>query len=1024
MTPSYAELHCISPYTFLRGASFPEELVARAAQLGYYALAITDECSVGGVVRAHVAAKEVGLKLIVGSEFTLDDDLKIVLLAETLEGYGNLCELITLARSRAEKGRYVISRDDLAAGVPACVALWRPSTRPQIEDAFWLRQAFPNAAWIAVELLRVTNDQQYLGQLRELGATVGLKLVAAGDVHMHVRQRQALQDALTAIRIIKPITEAGSALYPNAERHLRSIGRLSRIYPPELLTETLVIADRCNFSLDEIRYQYPKEIVPPGATPAAYLRQLTEEGALIRYPAGVPGKVRTLIEHELTLIAEMRYEPYFLTVYDIVRYAREQGILCQGRGSAANSVVCYCLGVTEVDPERREVLFERFISKERNEPPDIDIDFEHERREEVIQYLYRKYGRDRVAVAGAVHTYRPKGALRDMGKALGFSLDQVDRLAKAISWWDGQVVEEARIVEAGFDPKNQHIQLLLRLVHELLGFPRHLSQHSGGFVIENRKLTRLCPIEPAAMEGRTVLQWDKDDLDALGLLKVDVLALGMLTCIRKSLDLMNACRGTAIRVQDIPSEDPAVYDMLCRADSLGVFQVESRAQMVMLPILRPRTFYDLVVEVAIVRPGPIQGRMVHPYLQRRTGEAPVEYPSKEIESVLSRTLGVAIFQEQVMAIAIVAAGFTPGEADKLRRAMAAWKRKGGVGPFREKLIDGMSAHGYTLAFAEQIYQMIHGFGEYGFPESHAASFALLVYVSAWLKRHEPAAFATALINSQPLGFYSNSQIIQDAQRHQVSILPVDIAVSHWDCTLEKNAEEDPQIRLGFRIVKGLSQTAGERIVATRTGTPFRDVDDLVHRAMLDRHDMTCLAKADALRSLSGHRRKALWQTLGVHQAAPLFTAVKRSEKQPDLFEPTEGEDIIADYAQTDLSLRRHPLALLRARFKKERLMSSAEIRYARQGQLVRIAGIVTCRQRPSTSRGVVFVTLEDEEGFINVVVWKAIAERQRRELLGSRLLVVYGAIDRKDDVVHVLAGRLIDKSHLLGRLAIGSRDFH
>lgn len=1023
MIPHYAELHCLSHYTFLRGASYPEELVQRASQLGYSALAITDECSLSGVVRAHTTAKEVGLKLIIGSEFTLADGLKLVILAQTMHGYGNLCELITLAQGRADKGEYILTRDDLTNGIEDCLTLWCPSVTPSIDQAQWIANTFPSSSWICVELLRVTNDQHHLNQLLAIGKNTGLRLVASGDVHMHTRHRHMLQHTVTAVRLCKPITECGSALYPNSERHLRSIGRLSRIYPAELLFETLSVVERCTFSLDEIKYQYPSEVIPKDKTPAAYLRQLTEEGILVRYPNGLPDKVRNIIEHELKLISEMQYEQYFLTVYDIVRFARSKGILCQGRGSAANSAVCYCLGVTEVDPFRIQVLFERFISKERNEPPDIDIDFEHERREEVIQYLYEKYGRDRVAIAAAISTYRPKMAIRDVGKALGLSLDQVDKLAKNISWWDGPTIDVERIIESGFDPENPTIQLMLKLVDELLGFPRHLSQHSGGFVIENRKLNRLCPIEPAAMEGRTVLQWDKDDLDALGLLKVDVLALGIMTAIQKSLGLINGFRKTTLRMQDIPAEDPLVYDMLCKADSLGVFQVESRAQMVMLPILRPRKFYDLVIEVAIVRPGPIQGRMVHPYLQRRTGQAPVEYPSDDIKTVLSRTLGVAIFQEQVMAIAIVAAGFTPGEADRLRRAMAAWKRKGGLTQFRDKLVEGMSARGYSLEFAEQIYQMVHGFGEYGFPESHAASFALLVYISSWLKCHEPAAFAAALINSQPLGFYSTSQIIQDARRHGVVVRPVEVTSSHWDCTLEKDKNGQPAIRLGMRIVKNLSESAVERIIVAREQYTISNVDDLVMHAALQQDDVTHLARADALKPLTGHRRNALWETLGVHQAAPILANVKRKEYQPDLFAPTEAQEIIADHATMQLSLRRHPLELLRPRFSKK-IINSEELKSTRQGQLVRVVGIVSCKQKPSTSRGVIFMTLEDEKGLMNVVIWESIAEIHRLEVLHARLLAVYGTIDRKRDVIHVLAIRLVDKSHLLGKLQLHSRDFH
>ncbi|MBI4195130.1 MAG: error-prone DNA polymerase [Betaproteobacteria bacterium] len=1024
MLPGYAELHCLTNYTFLSGASHPEEQVRQAARLGYAALAITDECSVAGVVRAFVEARAVGLRLIVGSEFRLDDGVKLVLLAESLNGYGNLCELITLARRRSRKGAYRLARADLERGIDECLALWIPGDAPEAGEAQWLAGAFPGRAWIAVELLRGPDDRFHLDRLRAIGSATGLRLVAAGDVHMHVRARRMLQNALTAIRIGKPVAQAGAALYPNGERYLRPIGRLARVYPPELLLETLEVAGRCRFSLDQVKYEYPEELVPAGETPASHLRRLTLSGAAHRYPAGVPERATRLVEHELALIAEMGYEPYFLTVHDIVRFARERGILCQGRGSAANSAVCYCLGITEVDPDRMQVLFERFISKERNEPPDIDVDFEHQRREEVMQYMFEKYGRDRAAITATVITYRPRSALRDAGKALGFSLDQVDKLAEAMSWWDGSRIKPEQLIEAGFDPENPAVHLLRQIVDELVGFPRHLSQHTGGFVLDNRRLSRLVPIENAAMPGRTVIQWDKDDLDALGLLKVDVLALGMLSCIRRTLDLVNGCDGRQLRMQDIPAEDPAIYDMLCRADSIGVFQVESRAQMAMLPRLRPRCYYDLVIEVAIVRPGPIQGGMVHPYLKRREGSERVTYPSPDVRQVLERTLGVSIFQEQVMQIAVVAAGFTAGEADRLRRAMAAWRRKGGLEPFQRRLIEGMLARGYSRDYAEQIYQMIRGFGEYGFPESHAASFALLVYVSAWLKCHEPAAFCAALLNSQPLGFYSPSQIVQDARRHGVEVRAVDVSASGWDCTLERGSDGKPAVRLGLRMVKGLTQEAGVRILSARGFGAFRDVADFFARTQLSRHDLNCIAEADALRTLAGHRRDALWAALGAEtQKAPL-QIVHRAEMQPELLTPTEGEDIVADYRRLGLTLRRHPLELLRPRLRRLRLSCAREVQAARHGQLVRAAGIVTCRQRPGTASGVTFVTLEDETGCINVVVWRDLAERQRGQLLGSSLLGVYGKIERKGEVIHLIAGKLVDYSRLLGGVVTTSRDCH
>jgi len=823
--PEYAELHCLSNFSFLRGASHPEELVGRAAALGYAALALTDECSLAGVVRAHLAARESALKLIVGSELRLADGTHLVLLATDRHGYGALSSLITTGRRRGRKGAYALSRADVEAraghGLLALLAAG---------DPHWLGAHFPGRAWIAVELHCGPDDRARLDTLRKLSRESGLPLAAAGDVHMHLRSRRLLQDALTAIRLGMTLERCGRALFPNAERHLRARVRLAQLYPPELLAETVAIAARCRFSLDELRYEYPQELVPEGATPAEHLAQLTGEGLARRFPDGVPQRVRALVDYELQLITELRYEAFFLTVHDIVRFARERGILCQGRGSAANSAVCYALGITEVDPARLQTLFERFVSRERDEPPDIDVDFEHQRREEVIQYLYGKYGRERAALAATVICYRARSAVRDLGKALGLPPEQVDRAAKSLSWWDGGRVLPERLAEAGLDARNASLQRLAALVEELVGFPRHLSQHVGGFVISRGPLAELVPIENAAMPERTVIQWDKDDLEALGLLKVDVLALGMLSAIRRALDLLG------LRMQDVPAEDPVVYAMIQKADTIGVFQIESRAQMSMLPRLRPVCFYDLVIEVAIVRPGPIQGGMVHPYLRRRRGEEPVDYPSEAVRGVLERTLGVPIFQEQVMQLAVVAAGFTPGEADRLRRSMAAWKRKGGLEPFREKLLQGMLERGYRREFADALYHQILGFGEYGFPESHSASFALLVYVSAWLKCHHPAVFCASLLNSQPMGFYAPAQLVQDARRHGVEVRPPDVCASVWDCTLEDGA-----VRLGLRMVGGLAQAAAGRIVLARVQGLFACVEDLARRAALDRRELRCLA---------------------------------------------------------------------------------------------------------------------------------------------------------------------------------------
>ena len=1028
---NYAELHCLSNFTFLRGASHPEELVARAHELGYAALAITDECSLAGVVRAHVAAKECGLKLIVGSEFRLAEGLRVVLLATDRAGYGLLSELITRARRGATKGSYILALDDLGSGLPGCLALLLPDPLPTPQQARRIASLFPRRSWLAVELFRAPDDKARLAALEELGAACGLPLAAAGDAHMHVPQRRPLQDTLTAIRLGVPLSEAGSALYPNGERHLRSGADLAKLYPPQLLAETVEIAGRCRFSLDELRYEYPEELVPAGETPSSHLRRLTEAGLERRFGMNVADKVRAQVEHELALIAELQYEPYFLTVDDIVRFARERGILCQGRGSAANSAVCYALGITEVNPACMEMLFERFMSRERNEPPDIDVDFEHERREEVIQYLYAKYGRERAALAAAVITYRPRSAMRDVGKALGFDLEQVDRLAKSMAWWDGRQVLPERLAEAGFDPANPKVRMLMRLVDRLVGFPRHLSQHVGGFVIARGRLSQLVPIENAAMAERTVIQWDKDDLDALGLLKIDVLALGMLSAIRRALELVGAARGRPFTMADVPREDPAVYDMIGHADTLGVFQIESRAQMAMLPRMKPRNFYDLVIEVAIVRPGPIQGGMIHPYLRRRQGLEPVSYPSEAVRGVLERTLGVPIFQEQVMQLAVVAAGFTPGEADQLRRSMAAWKRKGGLEKFEQKLVNGMRERGYREEFARQIFQQIQGFGEYGFPESHAASFALLVYISAWLKCHEPAAFACALLNSQPMGFYAPAQIVQDARRHGVEVLPVEVAASEWDCTLERREESGVRseeshplaLRLGLRMVKGFSLEGVARLTAARAQRPFASMGDLAARGGLDKRDLKCLAAAGALASLAGHRRQAYWDVAGIEPATPL-TSAPPEERQPQLFPLSEGQDLVADYASLGLTLGRHPLALLRERLQGECLVTAAELGAFPHGRLARAAGLVINRQRPGTASGVTFLTLEDETGQINVVVWRDLAERQRRELLGARLLAVYGVLERQGEVAHLIAGRLRDFTPLLGNLVTHSRDFH
>lgn len=1039
--PDYAELHCLSNFTFLRGASHAHELVARAQALGYRALALTDECSLAGAVRAHLAAKELDFPLVIGTELRLDDGLRVVLLATDRVSYGNLSTLISQGRRAADKGGYRLSRADVVHGTEGCLLLWLADTTASAQDARWLAHHFAGRSWIGVSRRLVHGEEKHLQHLQGLGRRFGLPLTAAGDVHMHSRARRPLADTLCAIRLGARLQDVGFALHANGERHLRSRAALARLYPPALLEETLRISERCRFSLDELRYEYPRELVPAGETPAGHLRRLTEAGQRQRWPRGTPAKVRAQIEHELALIAELRYEPYFLTVHDIVQFARGRGILCQGRGSAANSAVCYCLGITEVDPARCQMLFERFISRQRNEPPDIDVDFEHQRREEVIQYIYRQYGRERAALAATVIRYRPRSALRDIGKALGLDPDSLERLTKALHGWDGRRIDPACLRQAGFAADNPAIHHLERLLRQLIGFPRHLSQHVGGFVIAADSLQRLVPIENAAMPERTVIQWDKDDLDALGLLKVDCLALGMLSAIRRCLDLISRATGRPFALHDIPAEDPAVYRMIQRADTIGVFQIESRAQMSMLPRLRPACFYDLVIEIAIVRPGPIQGDMVHPYLRRRQALEPVSYPSAAVREVLQRTLGVPIFQEQVIKLAVVAAGFSAGEADRLRRSMATWRKRGEVLAFEQRLIDGMRERGYPEQFARQIFQQILGFGEYGFPESHAASFALLAYVSAWLKHHHPVAFTCALLNSQPMGFYSPRQLIDDLRRHGGTVLPVDVCHSEWACTVEKNGvrkngvrdEFFPSgenssltpffLRLGLCLVKGLSQAGAERLCAARAARPFRSIDDLARRARLSRGDMEALAAAGALAGLAGHRHRARWACAAVEAPSPLLTEATAPEATPLLKAPGEGEELIADYASLGLSLGRHPLALLRTRLQRQRLLSTRQVAACPHGETVRTGGMVTGRQRPGSASGVIFVTLEDETGIIQVIVWPKLAQRQRSALLNARLLAVEGELQREGEVVHLIARRLEDHSHLLGALSVRSRDF-
>ena len=1023
MTIEYAELHCLSNFSFQRGASSALELFQRAKKQGYQALAITDECTLSGIVRAWQAARSVELPLIIGNEIRIENGPKLVLLVENLEGYQTLCRLITRARRRTQKGQYRVLREDFSEPLPGLLVLWVPDAVDDVEPGRWLKQTFAERLWLAVQLHRGQDDSRRLNQLLTLASELGIPAVASGDVHMHARGRRALQDTMTAIRHHLPVAEAGLRLHPNGERHLRSLEALGDLYPQALLDETLNIARRCTFDLGQLRYQYPRELVPEGHTATSWLRVLTEQGIAWRWPQG-QAKVLLQIDKELQLIAELGYESYFLTVHDIVRFAREQRILCQGRGSAANSAVCFALGITEIDPDRTTLLFERFLSRERNEPPDIDVDFEHERREEVLQYVFRRYGRARAALTAVVSTYHSAGAVRDVAKALGLPPDQVNALADCCGHWSDDTPPVERLREGGFDPDSPVLRRVLSLTGQLIGFPRHLSQHPGGFVISEQPLDSLVPVENAAMADRTIIQWDKDDLDAVGLLKVDILALGMLSAIRRCFDLLRRHRHLDLSLATIPAEDSQTYDMIGHADTVGVFQIESRAQMSMLPRLKPRTFYDLVIEVAIVRPGPIQGGMVHPYLRRRNKEEPETYPSPELEAVLKRTLGVPLFQEQVMQIAIVAADYSPGEADQLRRSMAAWKRHGGLEPHKDRLAAGMKKNGYTPEFAALIFEQIKGFGSYGFPESHAASFALLTYASCWLKCHEPAAFACALINSWPMGFYSPDQILQDARRHQLQIRPVDVRASDWDCGLEPITGAQPAIRMGLRMIKGFREDDARRIEAARAKGVFIDIADLGERARLDARAQEQLADAGALRGLAGDRHRARWEVAGVQKQLGLFAGLPRQEEEAvSLPKPTVGEDLLADYTSVGTTLGPHPLALLRGELKARRCRSSKELMDVEHGRPVSVAGLVTGRQRPGTASGVTFVTLEDEFGNVNVVVWRDLADRQRQVLVGSQLLKVDGRWEKEGEVRHLIAGRLSDLSPLLDGISVRSRDF-
>lgn len=1038
---NYAELAVTSNFTFLTGASHPDEFVRQAADLGYQAVAIADRNTLAGVVRAHVAAKEAGIALIVGSRLVFTDPewLSLLVYPTDRKAYGNLCRLLTVGKRRAPKGDCYLSLDDLVEYGEGLIAVVIPppaldSMTP--EPLRLLKTTFDDDRLsMALARLYGPDEEKLARRVQDIAESLKIPLVATNDVYYHVPERRELQDVLTCIRCGCTLSEAGFRLFPNGERYLKPLDEIARLFVehPRALARTTAIAERARgFSLEELCYEYPDETCPPGMSPMEHLKVLTWRGARGRYPGGIPAKVRQQIEHEFSLIAELRYAPYFLTVHDLVSFARSRGILCQGRGAAANSAVCFSLGVTSVDPDRINVLFERFVSRERDEPPDIDIDFEHERREEVIQHIYGKYGRDRAGLTAEVITYRRRSAVRDVGKTLGFSLDAVDKIAKRVDRWEKNPFSDARSGEApaqlealGFNLADKTVKLLIRQVGEIIGFPRHLSQHVGGFVITRGPLNELVPIENAAMQDRTVIEWDKDDIDAMGMLKIDVLALGMLTCIRKGLELVNEHAGKKLTLASIPAEDPAVYDMISRADTLGVFQVESRAQMTMLPRLKPRCFYDLVIEVAIVRPGPIVGDMVHPYLLRRSGEEKPYYPDEITKAILKRTLGVPLFQEQVMALAVEAAGFTPGEAEKLRRTITAWTSKEKVVRYTTRFIRGMLDNGYSRRFAEWCFERMKGFSQYGFPESHSASFALLVYASAWIKRYYPAIFAAALLNSYPLGFYAPAQIVRDARDHGVDVNPVDVNRSRWDCTLEENGTT---LRLGSRMVKGLKERDARAIAdaVERRGafdTPFA----LWKASNVSVSSLRALARADAFRSMSLNRRRALWEIQEIcGKTLPLFDQVSHTSDEVSLPRADAAEEVTSDYRTLGLSLKAHPISFFRETLARHGAATAAEVKDERvnpHGRFVSVAGLVLFRQRPGTAKGVMFMTLEDETGRIDLIVRPGVYERYRVAAVYSKVVLARGRVERKGQVVHVLTAEFLDLEHLAEALPRASRDF-
>jgi error-prone DNA polymerase len=1031
----YAELQCASHFSFLRGVSSAEELFAQASVCGHHALAITDRNSLSGIVRAHEAAKTTGVRLIIGCRLILTDRTEILVYPTDRPAYARLCRLLSLGKSRAGKAQCELHWEDIAVWHEGLIAILVPDQADAV-TASQLRHCkaiFGDDAYLALTLRRRPRDHLRLHDLGNMSASLGVATVATNDVLFHEPGRRILQDVVTCIREGLVIDDVGFHRQRHADRHLKPPEEMARLFKlwPEAIARSVAIADRCRFSLDELTYQYPHEVGIEGLTAQEALEKLTFEGAVMRYPEGLPEDVAKTLRHELGLIDSLDYAPYFLTVNSIVAFARSRGILCQGRGSAANSAVCFVLGITSIDPGRNDLLFERFVSQERKEPPDIDVDFEHERREEVIQWVYNTYGRTRAALCSTVIRYRAKGALRDVGKALGLPEDVIKLLSSQVWGWSKEGVEPKHAEELNLNLRDRRLTLAMDIARQLIGAPRHLSQHPGGFVLTEDRLDELVPIEPAAMDDRQVVEWDKDDIDALKFMKVDVLALGMLSCMRRGFDLLRDHKGIDLDLASIPAEDPRTYAMIRKANTLGTFQIESRAQMSMLPRIKPRTFYDLVIQVAIVRPGPIQGDMVHPYLRRREGIEKVDYPTPELERVLGKTLGVPLFQEQAMRVAIECAGFTPGEADQLRRAMATFKFTGGVSHFQTKLIEGMKARGYTEEFATKIFSQLEGFGSYGFPESHAASFALIAYASSWLKCWHPDVFCAALLNAQPMGFYAPAQIVRDAQQHGVEVRPMCVNASRWDCTLEPTGDDRFAVRLGLRMARGLANADAAAIVAARADRTYDDVDDLWRRAEVGVGALERLAEADAFRPALGlARREALWALKALRdEPLPLFAALARHDERPPpeineevvaLKAMTAGREVVEDYRQVGLTLRQHPVTFLRADLVRRGILTCAAATTARDGKFVRLAGLVLVRQRPGSAKGVMFITLEDETGVANLIIWPTLYEKQRRVVLTASMMGVEGRVQREGEVIHIIGVRLHDLSGELA--ALGERD--